>query len=85
MNYLGLNREVLHSFLDMLDFFNLTDGLDNLSRDILDLCLNSVVIDYRPFIWSPLSSDDLLVRNSFDPLDLIILDVLRLEGDVLDF
>lgn len=88
---LGFDGQVLDSLEDSFNGFVLDDGLFNFLGDVFDLSFDSVVVGDGSFDWDSLGSgnflifDDFsLVRNSLDSLDLVVFDVLLLEGDVFD-
>lgn len=91
MDDLGLDGQVLNSLPNSLNGFVLDDGLLNLLGDVLNLCLHCIVICDSPLDGDSFGVDNffilnnfLFIGNLFDSFDSVILDILLLEGDVLD-
>lgn len=91
MHNLCLDWDVLHAFVGGFNRLFRHDCLLDFPPNVLDLCLNCVVVSNGPLDGDTLVVYHLLVLynltlnwNSVHFLDLLVLYVLLLEGNVLD-
>lgn len=88
---LSLNWQVLNSFPCSFDGFVFNNSLLNFLRNVLNLSFNCVVVSNSSFNWNSFSVDNffifnnfLLVWDSFNSFDSVVLDIFLFEGNILN-
>ncbi len=88
---LGLNWDVLDSFVGSFDWFLNENSFLDFTSNVLDLSLNSIIVSDGLLNGDSLTSDDFLILNDLDLIghlvdlfDLFVLNIFLLEGNVLN-